>query len=275
MAEAKQATAAEELEDDPWSTGTGLQDDFDGIITEAFFGTDETYNAEAVIFVATLTDDDGQPITTLKYSVGKDWIPSDDGTSITHPRKGKINESSRFGFFIDRIAQPTTVKAPKHRDVTSPKGMENGLGLGPLLRKKGTSPLEAKSYEGLKFHWNLHEMQTMGTDAEGKRVVKQTLLPTAYIGEVKSTNGAGTAAAAKATTPIVTGAAANAGGGGSSDVDVPAALRKALTAKAQSSDARTFTRAASKDPAVIAADDSVMNHILDSGPSGFWASVQP
>lgn len=268
-----------EEEDDPWSTGTGMADDFDGYIAEPFFGTDEQYNAEAVLFCANLVAADGTPITMLKYSVGAGWVPSDDGATLSHPQKTKINESSRFGFFIDRIAQPTNIKAPKHADVESPKGAGNGLGLGPILKQRG-NPLEAKSFDGLGFHWNLHSMKTMGTDAAtGARIVKQTLLPTAYLGEAKgATNGAGTPAAARSTTPVATakpGAAAPAAAAsGGADIAIPAEIRRKFTPMATSSDVRTFVRNASKDTLIINAPDDVMNHLLDGGPNGFWASVQ-
>lgn len=107
MAPQGKAATTDTEEDDPWQTGSGMVDDIDGYIQEPFFGVDEKYNAEAMLFCATLVDPDGEPLTTLKYSVGQGWEAEDDGSEVRHPSKARITNSSRFGLFIDRIAGPT------------------------------------------------------------------------------------------------------------------------------------------------------------------------
>ncbi len=290
MARNAPANTEEELGD--WATSSGMPDKFVGYMEQCFFGVDEKYNADAMLFCAQLVDEQGEPITTLKYSVGQDWETDNDGTALTHPSKTKINNSSRFGRFIDRIAQPTDKKAPNRPDVKSPDGKENGLGLGPILKSRGL-PTVAASFEGLGFFWEQHEMETMGVDEKTKKpIVKQVLLPTAYIGTWEeresaapkgrsSRPGRPVGAAPAATRPAApqrpTAAAANGESEeeGGDVIDLAPALRKKLTSKAQSSTSKEFLKWAAKDPEVLALPDETMNVILGGGPNGFWQSVQP
>jgi hypothetical protein len=276
------AAPQSEEEDNAWETGTGMADQFVGYIEGAFFGVDENYNPDAMLFQANLVGEDGEPVTTIKYSVGQEWEASADGSEISHPSKTKINNSSRYGRFIDRLAMPTNTRAPKSSDVIAPKGKENGLGLLDLLKSRGT-PLQASSLEGLGFFWEQHQMSTMSIDPDtNKPVTKSVLLPTAYVG-VAGKQAAATAAAprtaaaapraaAPARPAAPTAAAAN--GEEAPDVDIPASLRKRLTPLAQSSTAKDFVRQMAKDKEVLALPDDVMNFILASGPNGFWQSVK-
>lgn len=257
-------------EDDPWQTSAGFADNFVGYISEPFFGVDEKYNPEAMLFCATLQDKDGEPLATLKYSVGRGWVSDDDGAAITHPARAKINEGSRFGYFVDRLAQPKTARAPKRRDVISPNGKENGLGLGALLKGRGT-PLEAKSFNGLGFLWQLHKMPTLATDDKGEIIYKDGLLPTEYVGTWEERTGA---KSSPTQTTSSRPAAPSAEGVTTIEIDIPAPLRKKLTAMAKSSKAQEFLRAAARDNDVISLPDEVMNHVLSGGDAGFWASVQ-
>lgn len=288
---ARPAVAPAEVDDDAWETGSGMPNQFVGYIAEPFFGTDEKYNnGEAMLFQAQLVDEDGEPVTTLKYSVGADWEADDSGATITHPTKTKINDSSRFGRLIDRIVKPTTERAPKRNTITSPEGKENGLGLLPILKQRGL-PTTAASFEGLGFFWEQHKMETMGTNEDGSTIVKDVLLPTAYVGtwDDRKANGKGGTAKVAATRPAAVttrtpakpaAAVAEAeseeeAGDETPDVEIPAALRKEITQKAQSSSSKEFLRWAAKNPNIINLPDDVMNFVLGGGPSGFWASVQP
>jgi hypothetical protein len=275
------AKQEETVEDDPWSTGSGMPDKFIGYIDEPFFGVDEKYHADAMLFNATLVDEEGEPVATIKYSVGEDWEANNEGTEITHPTKTKVNSSSRFGRFIDRIAEPKTEKAPKRSDVLSPDGKTNGLGLKALLMARGV-PTQANSFAGLGFFWEQHQMETMSNDDKGKPIIKNVLLPTEYVGtwEEKGANGAAapakasttrpTAASTRRPTPAPAPAAEEA-----EDIEIPIPIRKKLTSMAQSSTVKEFIRAAAKDKDVIALPEDAMTYILGSGEKGFWASVQP
>lgn len=264
---AKETVKSQDEEDDPWKTGTGMADDFDGYFQEPFFGVDEKYNAEAMLFCATLVDPEGEPVTTIKYSVGQGWDAEDDGSTISHPTKKVINNSSRFGFFIDRLAGGTDERSPKRKEVEAPKGENgNGLGLGKLLKSRGT-PFEAKVFDGLGFHWKLHRMPTMGKDDNNQTIYKDVLLPTSYLGEY---GGGGKAASKKGAAASKAAAKSEEAG----DVEIPIKLRKKLTPLAQSSTAKEFTKAAGRDNDVLTLDDDVMSYIINPGPTGFWASTQ-
>lgn len=267
----------------PWQTSSGLVDDVDAFISEPFFGVDEQYNADAMLFCAELIDPEGTRLTTLKFSVGKGWNVDDNGTRIEHEKKGKINKSSRFGAFIDRIAQPTTQKTPADKRVISPPGSENGLGLGAVLESRG-SPLEAKSFDGLGFHWKLHKMPTLTQDEKGETVFRDVLFPVSYLGtwDDRQNGGHEPAAAASRTKSIaapVKKPTASAPTQTSTETeaeapDLPISLRKRLTPMAQSSTAKDFIKQVAKDKEVLSLPDDVMSHVLGGGPSGFWASVQ-
>jgi len=269
-------TGAPTEEKDPWETGTGMADNFDGYLTEVFFGTDERYNAEAVLFCATLVGKDGDEITTIKYSVGDGWVANEAGTEIAHPTKTQINQSSRFGYFIDRIAKPAEEKAPKDSRLVSPSGEDKGLGLGGLLRKRGAgTPFAASTFEGLGFHWKLHKGATLGKDDKGDVIWKDVLYPVKYLGEYKGGSAtAATPATPKMSVPTVGAAAATASSSNGADVEIPGAIRKKLTLLALENDTKTFVQKAARDRDVLGLPDAVTEHIFDSSAEGFWAKVQ-
>ncbi len=263
----------EQVTKDPWETGTGMADDFDGWISEPYFGVDERYaGGAATLFCATLIDETGEPVTTIKYSVGEDWEPDGSGAEITHPTKAQINQNARFGRFIDRLVKPKTERAPKIRTVTSPAGKENGLDLGSVLRSNGGgTPLKANTFEGLGFHWNLHKMETMGKDEKGDVIYKDTLLPVEYKGLWKG-QGAKAATAPAATT---TAKAAPAAAPAASNGEIPISLRKKLTLAAlENPDIKAFLKIAGRDREVLALPDELMGHILDASGEGFHAQAQ-
>lgn len=262
---------AEVKEKDPWETGTGMADDFDGTITEPFFGVDEKYNAEAVLFCATLVDENGEEITTLKYSVGDGWETNNDGTEIMHPSKAQINKGSRFGYFIDRLAKPATEKAPNDKRLESPAGMDKGLGMGAVLRERGT-PFQAKTFEGLTFHWNLHKGQTLGKNDDGSPVVKDVLYPTKFLGAkgkapALGAKASGAAAGSASPAPKVEQAASN------GSAEIPPQILKKLTLLALQNDLKTFIQQAARDKEVITLPDEIVNHVLDGSAEGFHAKA--
>lgn len=132
---------------------SGLIDDFDGTITDAYFGTDSAYNdGQSVLLILDVaTDDPDTPQITEKLSVGTGWNIVDGGAAIEHD-KGKevFNKSTRlFGF----------VKAAHDA------GARFTL---PSLR-------QAATYKGLGFHWLRQKVE--GFNGESKEV----LLPSALL----------------------------------------------------------------------------------------------
>lgn len=160
---------------DPYALSSGLIDDFDGTVSEAYFGTDAAYNnGDTVLLVLELsTDDPDHPQETVKLSTGTGWTIEGQGASIVS-ESGKarsFNKNSRVGQVIAAALN---------------------IGAGDAMRAKGT-PMEASTWAGLSFHWNRVEL--VGFNGE----TKEALLPTAFLGDEGGTQTTTTAAAAPAT----------------------------------------------------------------------------
>jgi len=147
--------------DNTWETTSGLIDDIDGYITNPRFGFREQYIAvagEAVLFMFDLVDEDGNLISNPEfppaYSVGAGWLVKENGTRIERPEKPKIIRTSMYGRLIDRVVKD--LKVPMH---------EYG------------SAFEAKSWDGLGFHWRQEEHTTVGGET------KTHLMPTSFLGK--------------------------------------------------------------------------------------------
>ena len=121
----------------PWDTETGLANDVDGWIRNAKFGTKDEY-AQAVaatgseggqMLLLDLADENEEIIGSQGYSIGSGWIISDDGLSISHPKRKNVVGSSLYGQLQNRVVKELKV------DMAS-----RGL------------PTDAKSWDGLGFH---------------------------------------------------------------------------------------------------------------------------
>lgn len=160
---------------DPYSLSSGLIDDFDGTVTEAYFSTDAAYNdgGTVLLILELATDDLDRPTETLKLSTGTGWAIEDQGRRIVS-ESGKprsFNKSSIVGGFL---------------------GAALGCGAGDVMRAKG-NPMEAATWQGLSFH--LNRVMVKGYDG----TEKERLLPTAFIG------GGAVPASTNTTTPASTG----------------------------------------------------------------------
>lgn len=152
---------------DPYALSSGLLDDFDGAITEAYFGTDAAYNnGDTVLLILELaTDDADKPQETLKLSTGTGWVIENNGKNIVS-ENGKpraFNKNSRIGMVLAAA-------------LTS--------GAAETMRGRGT-PMEAATWQGLSFHWN--RTNITGFDGESREV----LLPTKFNGEGNTTTASG------------------------------------------------------------------------------------
>lgn len=249
-----------------WETESGLVDDVDGIIVNPRFGLKEEY-AQAVqltsqgqdtglMFLVDLMDDNGEIIATQGWSVGSGWEVSEDSLSISHPKRANVVTSSMYGQLQNKCVK------------------ELGVNMGQY-----GSPVEAMSWNLLKFHWmQLAHKTVSGVDKTG-------LMPTEFFGKVElegETAEAPAPAPAPAPTPVKVATAQKAAPGATSGAALKARLAKpaqpALSAAAQealklvglSADAKSFAKAAVK-VAAIANDDALMAQILDDSPSGFFA----
>lgn len=226
-----------EQEKSPWETETGLVNDIDAWIRNPKFGVkDEYLQAVAAtgseggqMFLVDLEDENGEIVGSQGYSIGSGWVISEDGLSISHPKRKNVVGSSLYGQLQNKVVKELGVEMV-------PRGL----------------PTEAKSWEGLGFHWIQQTHPTVG----GPEAT--SLMPVEFLGEKK----AGVAPAAAAAPAATVSAPA-----------VEGTTEKALAVLARSSDIKTFQEKALAMVSV-AANDVLMASVLDEGPEGFWSTHQ-
>ena len=124
-----------------WDTESGLLDDFDFEVEEAWFGEDEeadSNDGRVFLFLrGTATDDDGEEHEEHRerYSTGKNWEAVDDGAEAENATgKNRFNENAGLGRLINAL-----------------------VGLGDaeaaFLSKRGQA-YEAATFDGLEMHMN-------------------------------------------------------------------------------------------------------------------------
>ena len=142
-----------------WELESGLPNDFDGKIINARFGTKDEYAAkvaqvggEGKMLLFDLMDETGEIVATQGFSIGTGWTVSDDGKSISHPKRHNVVESSMYGQLQLRVVKELKVD----------------------LVARGF-PTESSVWDGLAFHWMMQSHKTVGgSDAQG-------LMPTAIV----------------------------------------------------------------------------------------------
>lgn len=144
-----------------WETETGLPNDIDAWITKPHFGLKDEYaeavqaaGGEGTMFIIDLVDANGEIQGSQGYSIGTGWIVSDDGLSISHPKRHNVVGGTLYGQLQNRVVKELRV----------PMG-DYGL------------PTEAKSWDALGFHW----MQQLHTTVAGPD--KPGLMPTEFLGK--------------------------------------------------------------------------------------------
>lgn len=196
---------------DAYSLSSGLLDDFDGTVSEAWFATDAAYNdGSTVLLILDLaTDDPDRPQETLKLSTGTGWVIEDSGRRIV-AESGKnrsFNKSSVIGGFLQAALE---------------------AGAGETMRARGI-PMEAATWQGLKFHFN--RVDVVGFDGEKK----ERLLPTGFLGADGGAVAGGAAPAAQ----------------GSSDEVSPALRAQLTVAAKKAEDQSAFIDAAFQIDGVV------------------------
>lgn len=216
-----------------WETESGLIDDVDGYIANPHFGTKEEYalavsamggQAVGLMFLIDLHDENGEFIGSQGWSIGTGWEVSDDDLSISHPKRKNVVHSSMYGQLQNIVVKE----------------------LGVPMDKYGV-PTDAKSWDGLGFHWMLKPHLTVA-----KKEVN-SLMPTQFLGAKGTDTPAGKPAPK---TPAVA----------ESDAEKEAA--KLVVASAS---VKEFQLKAMRVPAVVN-DDALMAKCLDDGPDGFYAT---
>lgn len=151
------------VEKDPWGGDSGLLTDYEGVITDAWFGTDPKYNnGETVLLMLKLeTDSPEQREHEERYACGPDWKTFDGGETVEHPKgpQKRFNKASQVQKFVEAAIACD--------------------GAAEVLRGRGT-PKEAKLWIGTK--WFFEATEASGTLADGSKFSSVKNYPTKFLG---------------------------------------------------------------------------------------------
>jgi len=153
------------LSRDAWATETGLLDNFDFEVEEAWFGEDETSDSNDgrifLFLVGTAVDEDGEEHEEHRerFSTGKNWEVVEDGAEVENAAgRRKFNRNSGLGRLIDAL-----------------------VGLGDdeaeYLGGRG-NPTEAATFNGLKMHMESRVVSKWTDDDTGEELSWSLNLPT-------------------------------------------------------------------------------------------------
>lgn len=153
--------------DETYETTSGLVDDFDVLIEDAWFATDQRYNNGQTVMLfwksTPLSEvDDSVPEEFwdggIRFACGKDWETLDGGKTVEHPKElKKFNSQSAYGMLINKAIE---------------------YGALDVLKKRGPSQ-DASIWVGLKFHMKREEFSFK---IGGEEVKRDRLLPTKFLG---------------------------------------------------------------------------------------------
>lgn len=148
-----------------WDTESGLLDDFDFEVEEAWFGEDEEADSnDGRIFLflrGTAVDDEGEEHEEHRerYSTGKNWEAVDDGAEVENATgKNRFNQNAGLGRLINALVALGDDEAA-------------------FLQKRGQA-YEASTFDGLSLHMENMEVSRWTND-DGEEVTWNLNLPTA------------------------------------------------------------------------------------------------
>ncbi|MCL6558025.1 MAG: hypothetical protein K6U74_04335 [Firmicutes bacterium] len=150
----------------PWETESGLPDDFNLTITEAWFAKDARYKDGEVLLLhwQGTVEKDGEEEeleNPIIFPCGSGWDSYDGGKTAEHEKgRKRFIGSSVYGRLIDRCVKD--------------------LGMMDLMLKRG-DPKAAKVWVGLKFHLKREKIE-FGSKLEPI----ERLMPDKFLGEVRS-----------------------------------------------------------------------------------------
>jgi hypothetical protein len=142
---------------------SGLPDDFDAVITRAWFGYKQEYQkGEVPLLLLDLEGNDIEPLN-VAFSIGADWKIVDGGRRVEHPKgKKRFVATSMIGRLIDRVVNQMGIEM-----------WERGF------------PTEAEIWTGLAFHWKREEISFGPGILEEKGGKTAHLMPIDYLPDFK------------------------------------------------------------------------------------------
>ena len=153
---------------------TGLADDFDGAITDAFFEVNVRYaevsgTADPMLTIVIETDSIEQPVEN-RYSCGgaKKWQISRNGKEVIsgkNPDSHGFVRTSRAGAMVDRMFE-----------LVGGGNKEKGVA---FFQARDRYMTEGEFYTDLNFHWKREPMKVVGSSD-----TRDILMPSVFLGEV-------------------------------------------------------------------------------------------
>lgn len=145
------------MSDDDWGTSTGLPDDYDAVVQEAFFMYNSKFN---VLQLHLIVQDDTAPEPyDLVWNCGPDWQTFDGGKTASHPKATKFNTNTQMGKLVNRLMEI----------------------LGDEVKTVLVSPRNAEGWIGTKWHWGV--VQTAWKNDKGEEGISARTFPTEYLGK--------------------------------------------------------------------------------------------
>jgi len=237
----------------PWDTSRGMVDDIDAFIQNARFGINDQYaqkmheavedgtTPDQLCFLAELVNPEGELLSSLVFSLGKDWFTQDNGASIQHETRKNVVTNSRYGVFVDTVVKQLLVD----------------------MNQYGPDALHASSWEGLGFHWNIVKMTTVS----GKE--KDVLMPQKFLGKLAGTPAPAAQVAKPAARVAQPVKAQPAKAAVKAALIVDPALDAKLAVMVANMDMATFQGAALRDKAVLA-NQALLASILNESADGYY-----
>lgn len=235
---------------DPWELSSGLPDDFNGVVQDAFFGTDADYNdGKTLILKLEVLSDDPEigeaGVTTLMFPCGAGWETKNGGKECAREdgKQKRFNAGSGVGLLVKHSVE---------------------AGAGDILRQKG-NPMAAAIWIGMNFHWKRKEFsfKNGGETQEYSRT-----LPDAYLGAGGTVAAPVAASSAPTATP-----AANGNGNGINGV-VKAKLKVlARDVKTKGGAHDQFIERAFGEIEGVNGDAAAEDAVMDYSPASIWESV--
>lgn len=146
-----------------WETESGLLDDYDFVVEEAWFGLDEEANDDERVFLflrGTAVDGEGEEYDEHRerYSTGKNWEVVEDGAEVENATgKNRFNQNAGLGRLINAL-------------------VALGEDEAAFLQSRGQA-YEAATFDGLKMHMEGRVVSKWKND-DGEEVEWRLNLPT-------------------------------------------------------------------------------------------------
>lgn len=228
--------------EESYELSTGLIDDFDCEVLDAWFATDAKVNngQTFMLFWKMSTDDEESPEEEARWSCGGDWESLDGGKTIEHPKgKGKFNNQSAIGYLLKSALD---------------------AGAGPTLMERGKAQT-AEVWIGLKFHMKREEFEWSSRDKPDVVNKSNRLLITEFYGEGDGSGPDKTATPSQASAPAEESIL------GTLDSDTVEALKKA---KADTDNHAAFIDAAMELTSVTGNNNLIM---AIATPDGLYSEL--